>query len=172
MKNNICKETMRVVFGAGIFLALLTFAACNGSSSWNNPSGQQFDRMGIAGINTVFIPSAQKNDYNAGDPSLDSIDFAAAVLSTTEGLRAALNGVAGFPAEDLGIDPASVVTIVNPDVITLDLSAADGFPNGRKLDDDVIDTALQVTLNRSFVGDGIANDSAFLTSFPYLGEPN
>lgn len=152
--------------------------ACNGSSSGggtdddNTPRGTQFDRSGIAGVNSVFIPSMLKDSFNAGQPSLDSSDFGQTVVDTTNGLRAAVAAVPGFPAEDLGIPAEAVRDIVIPDVVSLDLSAADGFPNGRKLDDDVIDVALQVTLNRSFVGDGIANDSAFLASFPYLANPN
>jgi hypothetical protein len=50
------------------------------------------------------------------------------------------------------------------------------FPNGRRLQDDVIDAALGVVLNRggaAGIGDGIgANDKAFLSAFPYLAEPH
>jgi hypothetical protein len=157
------------------FIALLlASAACNSSSSSgdNLPLGIQFDRAGIAGVNTVFIPSGSKDAFNAGDPTLDPADFGASVVATVNALRAALAAVPGFPAEDLGIAAEAVRDIVIPDVVSLDLSAPDGFPNGRRLEDDVIDVALQVTLNRSIVGDGIANDSAFLTNFPYLGNPN
>lgn len=169
--NKKCLRS-RVALASGVVLAAaLVLAGCNGSSS-SEPRGEQFDRMGNAGVNTVFIPSAQKNDFNQADPSLDEMDYGSQVVATTRGLRDAVAGVAGFPAEDLGIPPEAVRDIVIPDVITLDLSAPVGFPNGRALSDDVIDTALQVTLNRSVVGDGISNDSAFITSFPYLGAPN
>lgn len=153
---------------------LVTSVACSsgGGSGDSRPLGIKFDRAAIAGVNTVFIPSGSKDAFNAGDPSLDSADFGAAVLATVNALRGAVGSVPGFPAEDLGIPPETVRDIVIPDVVSLDLSTPDGFPNGRRLEDDVIDVALQVTLNRSIVGDGIANDSAFLTSFPYLGNPN
>jgi len=166
------KTLNRTIIVAGLSLAI-TLAACNGGNhNQNEPRGQQFDRMGIAGVNTVFIPSSEKDAYNAGDPSLDSIDYGNTVIATTNALRSALAGVEGFPGEDLGIPAEAVKEIVVPDVVTLDLSKADGFPNGRKLDDDVIDTALQVTLNRSFASDGISNDSAFMTTFPFLANPN
>ena len=53
-----------------------------------------------------------------------------------------------------------------------------GFPNGRRLADDITDEALQVTegvlLGQSTgLGDGVnRNDKAFLTSFPYIADPH
>ncbi len=53
-----------------------------------------------------------------------------------------------------------------------------GFPNGRRLADDITDEALQVTegvlLGQSTgLGDGVnANDRPFLTTFPYIADPN
>lgn len=157
-----------------LFVFLGFFLGCGGSSSSGDAEiqGNQFDRIGIAGVNTVFIPSALKDSYNTTDPSTDVADHGQTVVQTTEALRAAVGSVEGFPPEDLGLSAEAVRGIVNPDVVALDLSATDGFPNGRKLDDDVIDTALQVTLNRSVVSDGVSNDSQFLTTFPYLGNPN
>jgi hypothetical protein len=57
-----------------------------------------------------------------------------------------------------------------------------GFPNGRRLTDDIVDVALQVVLGRligfndplsSTIGDGVgANDVSFLESFPYVAYPH
>jgi hypothetical protein len=164
----------KLAFAISLTVAL-ALTGCNSSNSNGDgpaPEGVQFDRMGVAGVNTVFIPSDAKDDYNSGDPLTDDMDYGEAVEATTQALRDAVGSVPGFPAEDLGLATAQVRAIVNPDKVVLDLSAPDGFPNGRKLDDDVIDAALQVTLNRSIVGDGISNDSEFLTTFPYLGKAN
>jgi hypothetical protein len=56
-----------------------------------------------------------------------------------------------------------------------------GFPNGRRLSDDIIDEALQVVEGIllpsppaivGMLGDGVnANDKAFGTSFPYVALP-
>jgi len=52
-----------------------------------------------------------------------------------------------------------------------------GFPNGRRLGDDVIDIALQVVEGElvgsaNDLGDGVnANDVAFSNTFPYLALP-
>jgi len=69
-----------------------------------------------------------------------------------------------------------VVSLVVPDTITLDTSAAAGFPNGRTLTDPVMDVTLSVILLDLTVNDATtlvgtnptANDVAFATEFPYL----
>lgn len=80
--------------------------------------------------------------------------------------------------------PGTGVTVaeaVVPDTLTLNLSAASGFPNGRKLPDPVIDVTLAVIfLDLSVNGPGTlaglplnppANDVAFRDTFPYLAPP-
>src|SRR5918999_1179114 len=53
-----------------------------------------------------------------------------------------------------------------------------GFPNGRRLGDDVVDIEVQVVAgflkgNKVPLGDGVdQNDKPFLSSFPYLAAPN
>ena len=74
----------------------------------------------------------------------------------------------------------TLATILIPDVVTIDFAAAVHFPNGRRLEDDVIDAALSLVLNRGNVlgggpalPDGVgANDVAFGTTFPFLAEPH
>jgi Domain of unknown function (DUF4331) len=53
-----------------------------------------------------------------------------------------------------------------------------GFPNGRRLGDDVVDIELRVIAgflkgNKVPLGDGVdRNDKAFLPTFPYLAAPD
>ena len=53
-----------------------------------------------------------------------------------------------------------------------------GFPNGRRLEDDVVDIELQVVAgilvdNPVALGDGVdQNDKPFLDQFPYLAPPD
>ena len=74
----------------------------------------------------------------------------------------------------------SVASLVVPDVLTLDLTQASGFPNGRKLTDPVIDlelAALFLDLSKYPV-DTLAkiplnpsgNDVPLPAGFPYLGD--
>jgi hypothetical protein len=74
-----------------------------------------------------------------------------------------------------------VVDLVVPDTITVNLSQPSGFPNGRRLQDPVIDITLAVIfLDMSKHGPSTfvnlplnppANDRPFRTQFPYLALP-
>lgn len=75
----------------------------------------------------------------------------------------------------------TVAQAVVPDTLTINLAAASGFPNGRKLPDPVIDVTLAVifldltkhapdTLAKLPLNPP-ANDVAFRASFPYLAPP-
>jgi len=166
------------------------------------------DRMGMPAVSTALVPSARKNAYNDGDPSGD-MSFAGDFITTLTGLHTALDAdlntlhltpcsmtsVAGALPECLsqmysaGHTVASLV--VPNDVITLDTTVAAGFPNGRRLEDPVIDVTLAVLLlrlNIGLCGTGTAtctaatlamlplnpaqNDVTNLTDWPYLAPPH
>jgi hypothetical protein len=59
-----------------------------------------------------------------------------------------------------------------PDILTVDTSSSAGFPNGRRLADDVIDIELGLVTNGAVTTDCVANDSAFSGAFPYLATKN
>ena len=140
-------------------------------------NGSQVDRMAIPAINTALIPSATKNAFNAGSPATDAVEFQATGAATTQGLRDAVDAVLG--AQDGGplgdLDAATVAGALIPDIVSIDFSQPIAFPNGRRMEDDVIDAALGIVLNRggaAGVSDAIdANDRAFSNTFPYLASP-
>jgi hypothetical protein len=68
-----------------------------------------------------------------------------------------------------------IANVLLPDVLTFDTSSSDGFLNGRKLADDVIDAELALVTGGSGGGTPVlsgdcvgANDVALPSSFPYL----
>ena len=142
--------------------------------------GAQVDRMAIPAINTAVIPSDQKDDFNQADPANDAADFGASAQTTIEGLRTAVNDVLdpAVGAEDGGplgsLTAEEVKDALIPDVVTIDFSQPVGFTNGRTLEDDVIDVALQLVLNRTAgITDAIdGNDVASASSFPFLAPPH
>jgi len=159
---------------AVLALGVALFAA--GCSDDDNPSTpgitySQVDRMAIPAVNTILIPTAQKPAFNAGAPATDVSMFQSTALATIEAIRTATDTL--LPPTDTNIPAATLVGALLPDVVTLDFSQPLTFPNGRALDDDVIDTELSLVLNRSTASDAInANDHAFLGTFPYLAAPN
>lgn len=141
----------------------------------------QVDRMAIPAINTALIPTAQKDAFNAAVPATDAAGFQTTVENQDQGLRTAVNAVLdpAIGAEDGGpagnLTAAQVADFVMPDVVTIDTTQPVQFTNGRRLQDDVIDTALKLVLNRSHaaITDAIsANDVAFLSAFPYFAPPH
>lgn len=140
---------------------------------------EQLDRMGIPAINTALIPSDMKDDFNQGSPATDVAEFQDTARATAQGLRDAVDAVLdgpvgpqdGGPLGDLTAEQVAGALI--PDIVTIDLSQDVVFPNGRRLEDDVIDVALQLVLNRTAgITDAIdGNDKSFSGSFPYLAEP-
>jgi len=95
-----------------------------------------------------------------------------------------LTGVPGLN-QPAGVKAAEMLRL-NTDILPtasparLGVLAADlqGFPNGRRLTDDVIDITLQAAAGvlggvKTSLGDGVdRNDVAFRTTFPYLAFPH
>jgi Domain of unknown function (DUF4331) len=165
----------------------------------------QVSRLGVPLVNEVVIPLGQKDRFNRTTPDRDAELYGkyvvkpelAAVLNAlfsvgapeddrTDIVQALLQGIPGLnqhagvkgpPAVDtlklnLGVPPAEVEDRFG--VIGGDTA---GFPNGRRLGDDVVDIELQVVAgflkdNKVPLGDGVdQNDKPFLSTFPYLAAP-
>jgi hypothetical protein len=130
----------------------------------------RIDRMAIPAINTALIPSAQKDAFNVADPINDAANYRATAVTTINTLRGAVDKLFAPMLQDGGplgnLTSEQVGAALIPDVVTIDFSKPVQFPNGRRLQDDVIDAALGVVLNRggaAGISDGInANDKAFL----------
>lgn len=166
----------------------------------------QVSRLGNPLVNEVVVPVGAKDLWNGSKPSKDGQflggvtdpelarlleaiygvdvpptprdDLVAVFLTGVEGLNQPANVT---PSEQLrlnmSIAPCEMGTCA--EYSNLGVIAGDnaGFPNGRRLGDDVIDIAIQVVAgelagNPNDLGDGVnANDVEFLSTFPYLALP-
>lgn len=155
---------------AGALVAALALTACDegpagpGSgvaTALRNATLTQTDRFGLPAVATVFIPTAQKDAYNAAAPADDRTAFRSFVVA---GLTAF-----GHP------DPGALADALLPDIQPADLSQLTGFlAGGRRLQDDVITAELGLIFgaNAALNDDHVdGNDRAFPTVFPYLAEP-
>ena len=168
---------------AGFLLMALVVVSCKKTETTTEfvprPS-IQVDRMGIPTINTALIPSASKDAFNQSQPSTDAANFRTTAQNTITGLRTAVDAVLGPPVPPGGplgnLTAAQVAGALIPDIVTIDFSMTVVFPNGRRLEDDVINAALGIVLNRggaAGVSDAIdANDKISLPTFPYLAADN
>jgi hypothetical protein len=133
------------------------------------------DRMGIPAVNTVFVPFARKNEYNAAS-TLDDANgkFANDIVATLTSL--------GTDETSIGI--LAAVAVTTGDMLRLDTSIANtgsgggtnaeaAFPNGRRPGDDVIDTIVTLVNNRVFQGDAVdGNDVPLRSVFPFFAPPS
>jgi len=186
MKTNLERIQTRLFAGGLLMLAaaMLVVSCAKDDDDGGDPApagATQIDRMAVPGVNTALISTASKDSFNQGDPTSDVGLFAAMITTNITGLRTAVGGIAGFPAEDSpGITATALTGVVCPDVVTIDFSQTVQFPNGRRLQDDVMDAVLGLVLNRGNAlggGGGIpdtinTNDVAFGSTFPYLANPN
>ena len=122
----------------------------------------QADRMAFPVANTVLIPTRMKDAFNRSVPAQDR-------LFRDEAIRSLVR---------INNDPTYSGTLVDavlfPDVLTLDVTkASEGFLNGRRPQDDVIDIVLQAASKGALAGDGVnANDVPFLSDFPFFAPPH
>ena len=119
------------------------------------------DRAGNPAVATALIPPGLKDFYNQSVPHRDAEQFAASIVASLTAL--------GTNEENIGI----LASVAVPDVLTIDTRTASGFPNGRGLADDVVDTLFFFIFNQTEVPDGVGgNDVPFLSEFPFLAEPH
>lgn len=184
----------------------------------NRDSWIQVSRLGNPLINEVVIPLGKKDFWNSQDPSKDAqfqsnytnpelatlenvlypvlddaattnrSDLVAILLTGVPGLNFTGNTKADLLRLNMSIAPTAAVGAGAPlGVLAGDLA---GFPNGRRLEDDVTDIELRAVgegygtflngllglPNRSpnnLIGDGVdVNDMPFMSSFPYLATPH
>jgi len=148
-------------------------------------------------VSTALV--TDKNAYNDGGPADDAMStFAGDIIANLTGIHGALDDdlaaamltacsmvapEGGLP-ECLGQEVApgvSVVSLVLPDTLSINGASASGFPNGRRLQDPVMDVTLAIilldlTIHEATALVGVLNpttndlgvEGAFLNAFPFL----
>ncbi|MBI2965390.1 MAG: DUF4331 family protein, partial [Chloroflexi bacterium] len=135
------------------------------------------DRMGRPAINTAFIPdnpfearASLEDDFNVTHPRADQAKWRAELVDSLTLLHS-LNDATDNKADDAQ-KVAGLADVLLPDVLTVDLSKATAFLNGRNLADDVMDAELGLITEGAVTTDCVANDSTFSINFPFLGKAN
>jgi hypothetical protein len=178
------------------------------SGPWINVS-----RLGMPLVNEVVIPLGQKDRFNNSDPVNDA-QFLAFVkdpeparlipilypgVSVPPAPRDDLGAIflTGIPGlnQPAGVKPAEMIRLNMGIAPTAAVGAGNrlgvlggdnaGFPNGRRLEDDVVDIELRALAGatpftpafnvfpNNVLGDGVdTNDLPFNTTFPYLASPH
>lgn len=179
-------KTNQYIILFATFIGAILLISCSDDDSndmMNNPdfSGtyMQQDQMGRPAINTVFVSSANKDNFNTTVPSMMGTSYQAVFQTQLMALNP------GYTTNLLGFDAATFTGALATDVLNVSTTGTTTFYDGtnvltgRKLADDVIDVELilifggpNATDNPGLTSDNVsANDKAFLTSFPYLAAP-
>jgi Domain of unknown function (DUF4331) len=132
---------------------------------------RQVDRLGVPAVNVALVPFSRKDEYNTGTPQEDAAGrFAADIVGTLRALG----------TNDANIGILASVAVTNGDYLRLNLTTANSgpgggnnagaaFPNGRRLNDDVVDILLSFITNQSGIGDNVnANDVSLTNTFPFF----
>jgi hypothetical protein len=131
--------------------------------------------MGNPAVNVALIPFERKDEYNFGTPVDDAEGrFADSIVATLTAL--------GTSQENINL--LASVAVTNGDYLRLDrriantgpmggTNAGAGFPNGRRLADDTVDTLLSIITNGVITtGDNVdASDIPPADVFPFLALP-
>ncbi|MFD8718263.1 DUF4331 domain-containing protein [Streptomyces sp. NPDC059629] len=162
----------------------------------------QVSRLGNPLVNEVVNPQKDKDKFNASQPKDDAqflknvtnpelpklIEAIYHIKAPSEPrndlVSVFLTGVKGLNTEQPYTQPSEMLrlnTSIKPTAKPKRLGVLDGdnagFPNGRRLTDDVIDEALQVMEgelvgSKNDLGDAVdKNDKNFEKYFPYVAEP-
>jgi hypothetical protein len=171
-----------------------------GAVTRNSGAWVQVDRLANPLVNEVVIPTGLKDQWNALQPWQESrfekyytTPILAAVINKLYKLGAPETGrddlvavlLTGVPKLNFtGTGPADLLRLnlsipVTKDPSRMGVLAGDnqGWPNGRRLNDDVIDIAEQAVGGflkgtKLPLGDGVnGDDRNLLPSFPYIADP-
>lgn len=183
--------------------------ARNGAQEAHSGRYVQVSRLGQPLVNEVVIPRRLKDAFNAIPPTQDAVALPVVTDPEVPKLLLALFGVRSpaAPREDLvtiflkgipglnqppNVTPSEMLRLnvaiqpaANPNALGVLGGDIAGFPNGRRVGDDVTDIAIRAMagatpLTPSFntginaqLGDGVmGNDLPYLASFPYLAHPH
>ena len=133
------------------------------------------DRMGNPAVNVALVPFARKNEYNLASSEDDAKGkFAPDIIDVLMKLG----------TSQANINVLAQIAVQKGDFLHLDLGKANsgpgggnnagaGFPNGRRLGDDTIDTILTIVTNGAITtGDNVnANDVPLRDTFPFFAPP-
>jgi len=178
------------------------------SNAKSRGSWVQVSRLGTPLFNELFIPAALKDSYNQRRPETDDARFKRFVLEpeVAKQINAQMAPVGlGAPEKDRtdlvqafltglpGLNQIDKANAVPSDTLKLNLGTMPpqtpnrfgviggdnaGFPNGRRLEDDIVDIYVQLAGgflkgNRIPAGDGVdQDDKPFLAEFPYQAAPD
>jgi hypothetical protein len=135
------------------------------------------DRLANPLINTMLTSYVNKDLYNRSTPQRDAVNadgLATDIVSTLQALQ----------TDSTSIGIIAGIAITNGDYLRLNTAVPNtgteggknpeaAFPNGRRPNDDVVDTMITLINNRVFQGDAVNdNELPMRDAFPFFANPH
>ena len=181
---------MKKIFQYTFLASLIILAACQKNLNNNGDASKaggvppqneiyvQGDQMARPAINTVFVGTSRKDEFNTTAPSAMSAAFRTDFINKLTAF--------GYTTNILGLDKNTFASVLVTDVLNASTTGVTSFYNGtqvltgRALADDVIDVELTLIFggatgasNPGLTSDHVnGNDKPFLSSFPYMATPH
>ena len=153
----------------------------NASKPWKDADTQPYADVVLTSELAGLLKAVLELDFDGSGsvdvPTTNREDLFMVFLKGVTGLNQPPNV---RPAEMLRLN-TSTATTASPNRLGVFGGDNQGFPNGRRLGDDVTDIAIQAVTGKlvegftvpDSLGDGVdTNDKAFLTTFPYVAAPH
>lgn len=164
-----------------VLFSSIVLLSCKKDDKDNAPDVffEQQDQKARPAINTVFVLSGEKDQFNVTTPSAMNAAFQAKFQARLLALNP------GYTTNALGQSAQALTTLLATDVLNVSTNGVTTFFDGtnvltgRALADDVIDTELLLLFggptgasNPGLTKDNVnANDKPFLPGFPYMASP-
>jgi hypothetical protein len=120
----------------------------------------QVARLGLPLVSILFNASKEKDLFNHTEPAQQKALFLDRFVDLLESL-----GHSPTKAQE-------IAQIFLPDILPYDYASAQGFLNGRRLTDDVVDIVLNIVTGGKVTTDMVGPHTDYLAAFPYLGQPH
>ncbi len=118
----------------------------------------QVARLGLPLVSILFNAAADKDRFNRSEPAQQEAMFMPNVVAQLENM--------GYTPGKAG----EIARMFIPDILHYDSTNSEGFFNGRKLTDDVVDMILKLVTAGKVTTDRVGPHNDYLTLFPYLGQ--
>jgi hypothetical protein len=127
----------------------------------------QFDQVGGPLVGMLFNDYADQVIFGRAEPTAQRTALTASGQTFLESFTSRLERAGSYPRDQA----EHLAQTLLPDILSFDRSQPTGFPNGRRLQDDVVDFMLSVLTNGAVSADNVGPHTDYRTEFPYLGNP-
>lgn len=135
--------------------------------TWQRDHFTQFDQVGGPLVSMFFNHGTDHTTFTRTEPARQRTATTASGDTFLRSFTSKLETTGGYDPEQA----EEIAKRLLPDILVFDRSSPPGYPNGRRLQDDVADFMLGLLTNGAVNTDHVGPQTDHLPEFPYLGHP-